>query len=179
VLFAAPARPARATAKAAPKPEPETKPDTPPRIVNGQEVVSDEPDASPLTKVQGVFVPFRGRRVLTLADGSKTIGCADCDVTGTRGQIMSHRMEKHGARKSGARGGAKQESTPPDTSWMSLPIGDVIELAQRLGGFEADLDRERDRADAAEQARDIAERELRKIRRALEKAGFTVRVEDE
>src|SRR5687767_11422188 len=86
--------------KFTPPSEPET-PDTPLRIVNGQQVVSDEPDASPLSKVHGKFIPFHGRRVLKLADGSTVIGCADCEFIGERGEIMTHRVEKHGAKKLG------------------------------------------------------------------------------
>lgn len=149
-----------------------------PRMVDGQEVVSDEPERSPLSGVWGKFIPIVGRRVLTLKDGSTVFGCADCPETGTRGDIMKHRVEKHGAAKSGARTPARK-APGPDLSWLGITIGDVIDLAQHLGSFEVELDRIRDERDAERSGRLAAEKELNQIKRALAKVGFVVKVDEE
>jgi hypothetical protein len=149
-----------------------------PRMVDGQEVVSDEPEESPLSKVWGKFIPIVGRRVLTLKDGSKVFGCADCPETGTRGEIIRHRVEQHGATKPGTRTPGRKEAAP-DLSWLGITIGDVIDLAQHVGGFEVELDRIRDERDEERSGRLAAEKELNQIKKALAKVGFVVRVDEE
>lgn len=173
------------TFAAAGEPEPEvaaTVDETaapPRRLVDGQEVVAVDPEESPLSKHWGKFIPIHGRRILTLADGSKVFGCADCPETGTRGDIIRHRVEQHGAAKPGAnRPAGRKEAPALDLSWLNITIGEVVDLAQHVGGFETELDRIRDERDEERAGRLAAERELKQIKRALEKVGFVVKVEE-
>lgn len=161
-----------------PPAEPE-KPDTTPRIVNGQQVVSDEPDRSPLTGVHGKFIPFHGRRVLKLADGSTVFGCADCDVTGERGAIMAHRIQKHGAKKPGNTGKKAAEAEPMDLGWLGMSIGELIDLAGHVGGVEAEIDRLREEVERERERRITAERTVTKYERAFAKLGFVMKEGDE
>lgn len=160
-------------------PEPELAADATPRIVNGLKVISDEPVASPLSKVQNRFVPFRGRRELTLEDGTKTFACADCEFTGTPGEVTTHRVRDHGARKPGNPTGGRKADATPNLAWMGMTVGELIEVAGLVSGFESDLDSARDEAEREKALRVAAETELRKIKRALEKLGFVLKVEEE
>jgi hypothetical protein len=166
-------------------------------VIHGVAVVGDRPVLSGLVKGStGEPVPIRGTRVLTLADGRRSYVCRDCDfvgeltmtdkdrtqVIGTRGEVRTHRADKHGATRAGRprrRGdGGQQEELPIgvdpamstldlDPAVMALELGEVLMLAAEIGHWErtygavlADRDDWKARALAAE-------RELRQIRRTL------------
>jgi hypothetical protein len=172
LTFAAPAAPPKAEVSEVKAAEP------PVRMVNGQAVVADEPESSHLSKVWGKPIAMRGRRILTLTDGSKVSGCADCDATGSVGDIIKHRVAEHGATRPGQRGsGRKAETEGPDLAFLGMTLGEVLELGQHVGRLEADLDQARDERDAATAARVEAVRELTSIRRALAKVGFELKAE--
>ncbi len=161
--------------------EPAPPPAEPVRLVDGIEVVRDEPLPSPLTVHLGTPVFFNGYRLLTLADKTQRHACADCpDVVGTRGEIRAHRVEMHGAKP----GGAKKRGEPADNGGLSanasaMTLGELVRLAAQVDSWEVAYEAMEDRALVAEARARDAERELTRIQRAFERLGFVLRPDDE
>lgn len=159
----------------------EVEPEEPVRLVDGVEVVKDEPLQSPLSNVVGSPVFFNTYRLLTLADGTQRHACSDCpDVVGTRGEIRTHRVDMHGARP----GGAKKR---PDTEGngglsanaASMTLGELVRLAGHVDAWEDAYASMEERVTTAETENALAQTELRKYRRAFERLGFVPKMEDE
>lgn len=148
-----------------------------PRLVDGVAVVKDEPELSPLPSKPGAPpIAFKTRRVLTLADGTQTYACADCpEITGSKGDIVKHRVDQHGAGK----GGARPKDSGPSENVMRMTIGEVLRHAEQVDQWEAVVTATEARATTAEARAAAAESRLRKIDRALERAGFTLKVEED
>lgn len=133
------------------------------RTVNGFRVVDDRPHRDAAGRLQARY------RALTLSDGSKTIGCADCDETGVYTDVLHHRQDTHGDRRSGRRPAAAPTPVPP-VNVLGMTVGELVNLGHRLEEWEATTERltaERDRAVAAKVE---AETELKALKKQLGKA---------
>jgi hypothetical protein len=152
-------------------------------------------------------VPMRGTRVLTLEDGRRAYSCTECDFLGTqtreetdgdqvvqvislRGEVRAHRIQRHGSKAGGRRrgGGAQDEELPldavdaaglayPRESVRSMTLDEILELAEAadqwgrmFGALTGDRDAWKERALKAESR-------IRQFERALEKIGFTLKLE--
>jgi hypothetical protein len=157
--------------------------DKPPRRVQGLLVVKDEPVSSPLSELLGSPVYFQGRRRLTLEDQQVVVGCADCDFVGDNGragEVITHRVDAHGAKRGGARarpesdGGADVATLTVPVQSLGLSLGEIIELATQIGGWEQVLERVREdrdelRTKLLEQRQEAAVREKELLRQLAEK----------
>lgn len=135
-------------------------PDAPaPREIGGVAVVADRRAATG-GKHPKTGEPLRLKQVrdLLLADGTHIYGCAHCDYTNTNLHSMRPHLNKHRDRKAAtALNGA-----------AGISLADVIARLGAGAALEADRDRWRDRALAAE-------RDLGSLRRAFERAGLITR----
>lgn len=113
------------------------------RTVNGLEVIEDQPTVSPIKAFDGRQVTWTQTRTLLLADGSTIYGCAHCEFTSTNVLSIRPHLGKH----NGAKGDRAPSSTTGD-------VDALIRRLQELTKIEADRDRWRERAKAAE--RDLA-----------------------
>ena len=104
------------------------------RVVNGYAVVTDEPTPSPLPARPGhPPIVFHNLRTLKLEDGSMVFGCGECEVTGTRGEVLRHRHRDHGrfgVRVNSAGGKAKRPDAAVDPEVLALTVGEFFELAR-------------------------------------------------
>ncbi len=159
----------------------EAEPEEEVRLVDGVEVVKDEPLQSPLSTVVGQPVFFNTYRLLTLADGTQRHACADCpDVVGTRGEIRTHRVEMHGARP----GGAKKRADDGGNGGLSanaasMTLGELVRLAGHVDAWEDAYASMEERMTEAEGRATAAETELRKYHRAFDRLGFKPKLDDE
>lgn len=152
--------------------QPETVPiPQQPRYVDGKVVIHDLDVPSPLKSVAGKpRLVFAGLRRLILEDNSEVIGCADCVVTGTRGEIVKHRQAEHGAGK----GGARKKDTSRYSELMAKPVADVMDLAEMgLAWEDTYLLIMSQRDEALERAK-TAEQKLRTVESRLAKVGITM-----
>jgi hypothetical protein len=147
---------ARATRRRKPDPEPEpdlidehTEADEVVTVldaevfrVDGLAVVRDEPMPTNLSR-PGKVVPSSSIRILTLEDDSQVHACADssCEVYGSRGDVQTHRWAVHGFSKN--RGKASPEEVL--TTLMSMPVGQLIEMATEIADWERSFALERER----------------------------------
>jgi len=146
------------------------------RLVDGLRVVADDPAPSPLpARNGGATITFRNLRILTLEDNSKTFGCGDCAMTGTRGEVQKHRYDIHDAPRPGRR--AVEAAIPPDLADMT--IGEMWAMRHEYAAWghlvtelEVKLDDWRQRALAAEQWK-------RKVTARLAQIGFKLDEDDE
>jgi hypothetical protein len=136
------------------------------RTVNGLRVVDDRPHRDAAGRLQTRF------RALTLSDGSKVIGCSECNEAGEYITVLHHRQEKHGDRRSGRRagGGAAAPTPVPTVNVLGMTVGELMNLASQIEAWEATTDRltaERDRAISRATA---AETELKALKKQQAKA---------
>lgn len=137
--------------------------------VDGVPVVRDEVLQSGLSARAGRVVPIHGIRVLTLEDKRQVFGCRDCEVTGTRGEVVKHRNAEHDKQVGSKRGaGAAVDPAsglPEDLAGMTL--GEVFELAASMSRWGDLYETERARAEslAAELAQ--AKKDLAAEQKAL------------
>lgn len=154
-------------------------PSTPVRRVDGLIVVSDEPLPSPLSQ-PGKVVAFQALRLITLEDGSTVIGCRDCEVTGSRGDVQRHRYHDHGAHRPGPKRRVLQPGgplgLPPEQ--LTLTLGDLLKLAAErdqwadmVATMEATVEHWKGRAETAEMWK-------RRTTLRLERAGITFKDDD-
>lgn len=151
---------------------PEVEPETTGRVINGVAVVRETPVASNLP----TGVPRRMTE-LAMADGSTLFGCADCPSVGqTRGEMMKHRQHEHTSGRSYPRSRKVEPVLPAHLAEITL--AELMEAARTAADFgeavarlEAERDEFRERAE-------VAERRLRKLTVALERAGFAPAVDD-
>jgi hypothetical protein len=149
----------------------------PVRTVDGLKVVADEPLRSNLPVRAGQQpAVLKTLRLLTLEDGSRTIGCVDCEFTGSRGQVRKHRMDDHGAARGGSR---RQQESLVDSSIAAMTIGEVVDLARETTRWadlfatsEALVEEWKERAVQAEAWR-------RKVTNKLAQLGFVLKLDDE
>lgn len=148
----------------------------PVRLVDGEKVVKDEAEQSPLTRPGQSPVVFKGRRVLTLESGRQVHGCADCEFTGTRGEVVKHRVADHGVNQGGAR---RKTDSGPSENVTAMTLGEVLHLAGQIEDWESVVTAVTAERDDWQSRAVVAERELTKIKRALERVGFVLKVEDD
>jgi hypothetical protein len=145
------------------------------RRVHGVLVIADEDVPSPLSS-SGKPVTFKGLRLLTLEGGKQIYGCADCDHTGTRGQVAKHRGEKHGAKLARPNRGRAPSALPDEVS--NISIAELLEIARGAPRWEEMFEEERARTADWRQRCQVAEARVRQINAALERIGFVERVDD-
>lgn len=114
-------------------------------VVNGLEVIADEPTEAPVRNRAGQPVLWRQTRTLLLADGSTTYGCVHCEYTSDNPRSIRPHLNKH-------RTTPAAEVDPLD----GLTLG---EIRQQL----AEVDELRARAARAEQQLDMLRSALRGI----------------
>lgn len=135
----------------------------PARTVNGLRVIDDQPYQDAAGRRQTRF------RALTLAGGTTTVGCADCIKAGAFLDVLHHRQDVHGDRRTGRRAGTAP--TPaPTANILGMTVGELMNLASQIEAWEATTDRltaERDRAIARATE---AETELKALKKQLGKA---------
>lgn len=135
----------------------------PPRVerkkVGGVAVVADEVLESGLSKGKPGFIPIKGIRVLTLANGEVTHGCRDCLMDGTLGEVRKHRHADHNE----AHAGSKRTPAGPVISPEALEwtLAELLALAEHVNDWSEVLDnitRQRDDALAgeAEKSKELA-----------------------
>jgi hypothetical protein len=64
-------------------------------IVNGWEVIADEPTEAPMRDRSGKPIVWQQTRTLLLADGSTTYGCVHCDYTSDNVRSIRPHLNKH------------------------------------------------------------------------------------
>jgi hypothetical protein len=139
--------------------------------VDGLRVVKDEVLASGLSGYVGKVVPLHGTRVLTLEDDSVTYGCRDCEFTGTRGEVKTHRGAEHGVATGG--GGAAKASAAagrismPSPEMLGMTLWELLEYASIMGEWEDVLPRLETRVRELTEERDEENRARRAAERAL------------
>ncbi len=154
--------------------------ESPARVVDGVEVVKDEPLQSGLPPVHGQPIYFKTIRLLTLADGRQVYSCADCpDFIGSRGEVRQHRTAAHGAKPVGARKRAPAEDDRLAGTDLGMTLGELLRLAASIGSWEDVLTALEHRAETAEARADAAEKELARMRRGLERAGWVMKGDGE
>lgn len=108
---------------------------------------------------------------LTLEDGSGAYSCFDCpDVVGSREFVRTHRARTHKIASAVIK---------RDSPLLALNLGQLIDLSESsmaAGEIIERLEAERDRYKAD---RDEVTRKYDKLVRALERVGFTPKLEDE
>ncbi len=137
---------------------------TPPLFtVDGLEVVESH-------RGQGLpNVPFNYVK-LTLSDGSTRYQCVDCpDIIGTRDYVRQHRRDVH----------AKKIAAVSTTAVLSMTVGQLVEAAESnlsAGRLIEQIEAERDRYRI-----ELAEltKKYNALTKALEKAGFTPKLEED
>jgi hypothetical protein len=124
----------------------------PPKVrrteVAGVAVVKDEPLPSGLSK-RGALVPLTGTRQLTLFDGRVLFGCNDCEMTGTRGEVQSHRAREHGGESAEPARPQARNRTGLSDDTLSMQLRELLELASQVEHWQdifEGIRRERDLA---------------------------------
>jgi hypothetical protein len=123
-------------------------------VVNGQEVLADQPARSPLTRPDGEPVYFRQIRELLLADGTATYGCLHCDFTAASPASVRPHLLKHRTPP------AAPPARRPTADLADLTLPALLDKLRDLNRIAADRDHWRGRAQKAERA-------LAAMRRAL------------
>lgn len=126
---------------------------TEPRMVNGLEVIADEPTEAPMRDKTGKPIFWQQTRTLLLTDGSTVYGCAHCDYTSPNVRSIRPHLGRHN----------KARTTPTASASATVDGDPVREVLARLEGYEklaADLEEWKRRALTAE-------RHLRAIRSAI------------
>jgi hypothetical protein len=117
-------------------------------VVNGLEVLADEPTEAPMRSRAGTPVMWQQTRTLLLEDGSTVYGCVHCDYTNENVNSIRPHLNKH-----------RTSATSVDR-FGELTLAEVM---RRLAEFdEVSIDREAWKARATR-----AERSLSTLRNAL------------
>ncbi len=154
----------------------------PPRLVDGVEVVGEEFQHTGLSTPDAPVV-FKSWRWLLLADGSRVAACTDCEETRpTWGEIRRHRIEEHGDRPSGPRGG-RGVANPPAGNGLSvdalqMTLGELLPLAGAVDRFEAVVEQLTLERDEAVERATAAERRYRQLARKLQRLGSSLQEEE-
>lgn len=117
-------------------------------IVNGLEVIADEPTEAPLCDRAGKPLVWRQTRTLLLSDGSTVYGCLHCDYTSDNVKAIRPHLNKH------------RGSTVDVARLDELTLGEVLRRLAALDDLAAERDSWKERATRAE-------RSLSHLRRAL------------
>lgn len=117
-------------------------------IVNGLEVIADEPTEGSLCAPSGKPLVWRQTRTLLLSDGSTVYGCLHCDYTSPNLRAIRPHLKKHRA------------STVEVGRLDELTLGDVLRRLAALDEVTAERDAWKERATRAE-------RSLSNLRKAL------------
>ncbi len=146
------------------------------RLVSGIAVVKQRQDGTG----EGASA---GRLVLSLADGSRVFGCADCQFTSDgRREMTLHRHEEHG----GVLRGPDREGSDDDDPIPELPehledmtLGYLLELAREVRDWSATIESYRQQVEHWQTEARAAQAELRRVQRALARLGFQKIVDEE
>jgi hypothetical protein len=155
------------------------------RLVDGLRVVADEPVATSLPHPPGKPpVTLKGYTRLTLEDGNQVFACADCSATGERGEIMRHRVDKHGAGRGGRRKGVDYAATQGKRSdelaaALGMPLGEVLELAVEVNSFGTLIETLTAERDDWKNRYLASDQKLRRVQYYLDKLGFVPREDGE
>lgn len=154
--------------------------DREPKEVNGQKVISNVAEKSPLGKtVTGQQLYFHGRRVLTLEDGTVLFGCADCpQVTGAKGDILRHRAEVHGQKLGGNRGTGKHQN-PFSETVLAMPVGQLLVLAGQFSAWEETNTHLLEERDTWRERALNAEKYIARVEKAMARIGFKLDLPEE
>jgi hypothetical protein len=118
-------------------------------VVNGLEVLADEPTEAPMRDRSGRPVVWQQTRTLLLEDGSTVYGCVHCDYTNENVNSIRPHLNKH-----------RTNTVTSVDRFGELPLAEVM---RRLAEFdEVSIDREAWKARATR-----AERSLSTLRNAL------------
>jgi hypothetical protein len=117
-------------------------------VVNGLEVIADEPTEAPLCDRSGKPLVWRQTRTLLLSDGSTVYGCVHCDYSSPNVKAIRPHLNKH------------RTSTVDVGRLDELSLGEVLRRLAALDDLTAERDGWRERATRAE-------RSLSNLRRAL------------
>ena len=143
------------------------------RTVMGLTVVAEHP----VTNLPNA--PFR-YQMLELSDGTKLVECLDCpQITAERGEMVLHRRAAHGASTPAPRkrGAGHAAALPEHIGALSLyEVVDILRTYTGLGDYIERIQAERD---AAREKAMAVDRKYTRLIRALEKAGLSVKVEDD
>ncbi|TCO64363.1 hypothetical protein [Actinocrispum wychmicini] len=121
-------------------------------VVNGLEVLADEPTEAPMRSRNGSPVLWQQTRTLLLEDGNTVYGCVHCDYTSDNVHSIRPHLNKHRTASAASVAGVDQ-------------FGEVTlaEVMRRLADFdEISIEREAWKARATR-----AERSLSTLRAAL------------
>ncbi|MCP3799767.1 hypothetical protein NLX83_10905 [Allokutzneria sp. A3M-2-11 16] len=129
-------------------------------VVNGLEVIADEPTEAPMRSRAGTPVLWQQTRTLLLEDGSTTYGCVHCDYTSANVRSIRPHLNKH-----------RTDNVPARTSVLA-PFGELslAEVFRRLVDFDditSELDEMTSERDEWKQRAQRAERSLSTLRNAL------------
>lgn len=167
-------------------------------MVKGVLVVKEEPVKSnlPVTPGKPPLVAYKGIHVLTLADGNRTYGCADCGVVGGRRDLSQHRSTAHpdeppttteppapepptpaparpapvAARAAAAatRTSARR-STSHSANLMAMTLGEIMSMGTKVGQWETIYTRLRDDRDRWKDKAAQLEAEVRRYQQEARK----------
>lgn len=144
------------------------------RYVNGKRVIGEEDVLSPIAaRTKNPAHIFRGFRRLLLEDGSDILGCADCDHTSGRGEMMRHRNQEHGAY-----GGNRKKETSHIADLMQQPLSEIIDLAVAGRGWEEVYTMLSAQRDEEVEKRRAAEGKLTRLTMKLARAGLSLKEDD-
>lgn len=136
-----------------------------PLIVNGLRVVDS-------SRMQNLPNAPMNIVKLTLEDGSGAYQCVDCpEVAGTREHVRTHRARVHKPPPSSV--------VKRDSPLLALNLGQLIERAESSMAAGAVIERLEGERDRYKAERDEITRRYDKLVRALERVGFTPKMEDE
>jgi hypothetical protein len=121
-------------------------------IVDGLEVIADEPTPSPISDRAGNRIIWTQTRTLLLADGSTIYGCQHCDYTSPNVNSIRPHLSKHIERGPKNNG---RKAKPED-----LSLNQLLARLGELSAVESDRDRWKARAQTAE-------KQLAALRRAI------------